>query len=216
MEDLGDRPWHEILNEVVAGGADAILVTYGILKQYYRDVVGKIPFMLTVPIEAPHLVKLASKIGADGVKVHYFGLFRKLPTVKVAEIADECDRKGLPFLFEPVPMERGEKDMRPGILKVAVRQAVSLGADIVKIYGEPQTFKEVTKGCPVPVIMAGGPATTDRETLEMIKGAIDNGASGTAFGRRITQHASPRKICRAVYKIIHEDCAVEKALVELE
>jgi fructose-bisphosphate aldolase/2-amino-3,7-dideoxy-D-threo-hept-6-ulosonate synthase len=64
--------------------------------------------------------------------------------------------------------------------------------------------------------MAGGPASTDKETLEMIKGAIDNGASGAAFGRRITEHASPRKICRAIFRIIHEDCNIEKALKELE
>ena len=216
MEDLKDRPWNEVLDEVVAGGADAILVTYGILKQYYKDVVGKVPFILTVPVEAPWLVKLATKIGADGVKVHYFGPFRELPMVKVIEIADECDRRGLPFLFEPVPMEKGEKDMRPETLKTAVRQAVSLGADIVKIYGEPSAFKEATKACPVPVIMAGGPATTDKETLEMIKGAIDNGASGAAFGRRVTQHESPGKICRAIYRIVHENCTVEKALKELE
>jgi len=216
MEDLRDRPWNEILDEVVAGGADAILVTYGILKQYHKYVVGKVPFMLTVPVEAPWLVKLASKIGADGVKVHYFGPFRELPMVKVAEMADECDRRGLPFLFEPVPMEKDEMDMRPEILKIAVRQAVSLGADVVKIYGEPPAFKEATKACPVPVIMAGGPATTDKETLKMIKGAIDNRASGAAFGRRITQHANPRKICKAIYRIVHENCSVEKALKELE
>jgi fructose-bisphosphate aldolase/2-amino-3,7-dideoxy-D-threo-hept-6-ulosonate synthase len=216
MEALWDRPWNEVFDDVVAGGADAVLVTYGILKQYYKHIVGKLPFMLTIPVEAPWLVKLASKIGADGVKVHYFGPFRELPTIKVTEIADECDRRGMPFLFEPVPMEKGEKDSRPEILKIAVRQAVSLGADIVKIYGEPQVFIEATKACPVPVIIAGGPATTDKETLEMIRGAIDNGASGLAFGRRITQHASPRKICKAVYRVIHEDCSVEKAFKELE
>jgi DhnA family fructose-bisphosphate aldolase class Ia len=172
--------------------------------------------MLTVPIESPWLVKVASKVGADGVKVHYFGPFKELPTIKVTEIADECDRKGLPFLFEPVPMDKDKMDMRPEILKTAVRQAVSLGADVVKIYGGPEAFSEATKACPVPVIMAGGPATDDKETLEMIRGAIDNGASGAAFGRRVTQHASPRKICRAIFRIVHEDCSVEKALKELK
>lgn len=216
MEDLRDRPWNQVLDDVILGGADAILVTYGILKQYYKYIVGRIPFMLTIPIESPQLVRLASKVGADGVKVHYFGPFRHLPMTKVEEIAYECDKRGIPFLFEPVPMERDEKDMRPDILKVAVRLAISLGADVAKIYGKPEAFSEATKACPVPVIMAGGPATTDKETLEMIKGAIDNGASGAAFGRRITQHANPRKICRAISRIIHENCSVEKALSELE
>ncbi len=48
-------------------------------------------------------------------------------------------------------------------MKLAVRQAVSLGAYIVKIYAEPEAFKEVIKSCPVPVVMAGGPITTDQE-----------------------------------------------------
>jgi len=216
MEALWDRPWNEVFDEVVAGGADAVLVTYGILKQYYRHVVGKIPFILTVPVEAPWMVELAEKVGADGVKVHYFGPFRELPANKVAEIADECDRRGMPFLFEPALMEKGEMDPRPEVLKFAARQAVSLGADLVKIYGPPQVFAEATKACPVPVVMAGGPATTDKETLELIRGAIDNGASGAAFGRRVTEHATPRKICRAIYKIIHEDSSLEEALKELE
>jgi DhnA family fructose-bisphosphate aldolase class Ia len=50
----------------------------------------------------------------------------------------------------------------------------------------------------------------------MISGAIDNGASGAAFGRRITQHKTPGKICGAISKIIHEDYTVEQAIKELE
>jgi len=216
METLWDKPWNEVFDDVVAGGADAVLVTYGILKQYYKYVIGKIPFILTVPLETPWMVEVADKAGADGVKVHYFGSFRELPANKVSEMADECDKRGMPFLFEPALMEKDEMDSRPEILRFAVRHAVSLGADIVKIYGPPQVFAEAAKACPVPVLMAGGPATTDKETLEMIRGAIDNGASGAAFGRRVTEHASPRKICRAIYRIIHENCNVEKALIELE
>jgi fructose-bisphosphate aldolase/2-amino-3,7-dideoxy-D-threo-hept-6-ulosonate synthase len=215
MESLGDRPWNEALGEVVLAGADAILVTYGILKQYYRDIVGKIPFMLTIPIDSAEQVETACRVGADAVKVHYFGPFKELPATQVALIADKCDRRGIPFLFEPVPMKENEKDLRPEVLKVAVRHGVSLGADIIKIYGEPQSFKEATKACPVPVVMAGGPVTSDRETLEMIRGAIDNGASGAAFGRRIIRHKTPGKICRAIAKIIHENFTVEQALKEL-
>ena len=79
MEALWDRPWNEVFDEVTAGGADVVLVTYGILKQYYKHVVGKLPFILTVPVETPWMVELADKVGADGVKVHYFGPFRELP-----------------------------------------------------------------------------------------------------------------------------------------
>lgn len=216
METLGERPWNEILREVINAGADAILVTYGILRQYYRDIAGKIPFILTTPIDCLEYIEIASKVGADGVKVHYFGQLKELPMTQIALIAKECDTKGLPLLFEPVPMKENEIDVNPEVLKLAVRQAVSLGADILKIYSEPQALAEITKSCPVPVVMAGGPITTDQETLKMIKDAVDKGASGAAFGRRITQHKTPSKICRAIVGIIHEDWTVEKAMKELE
>ncbi|MEM2941371.1 MAG: fructose-bisphosphate aldolase [Thermoproteota archaeon] len=216
METLGERPWSEILREVINAGADAILVTYGILRQYYRDIAGKIPFILTTPIDCPEYVEIASKVGADGVKVHYFGQLKELPMTRIALIAKECDMRGLPLLFEPVPMKENEIDVNPEALKLAVRQAVSLGADIVKIYSEPQAFAEITKSCPIPVVIAGGPITTDQETLKMIKDAVDNGASGAAFGRRITQHKTPGKMCKAIARIIHENCTVEKAMKELE
>ncbi|MEM2930397.1 MAG: fructose-bisphosphate aldolase [Thermoproteota archaeon] len=216
MEMLSERPWNEILREIINAGADAILVTYGILRQYYRDIAGKIPFILTTPIDRPEHVEIASRVGADGVKVHYFGQLRELPMTQIALIAEECDRRGLPFLFEPVPMKEKEIDLDTEVLKLAVRQAVSLGADIVKIYAEPEAFKEVTKSCPVPVVMAGGPITTDQESLKMIKNAIDNGASGAAFGRKITQHKTPGNICRAIARIIHENSTVEEAMLNLE
>lgn len=216
MEMLGERPWNKVLEEIINAGADAILVTYGILKQYYRDIAGRIPFILTIPIDCPEYVKIANRAGADGVKVHYFGQLNELPETRVAHIAEECDRKGLPFLFEPVFMKEKSIDLNPEVLKLAVRQAISLGADIVKIYSEPESFKEVTEACPVPVVMAGGPLTTDWETLKMIKDAVDNGCSGAAFGRKITQHKTPGKICRAIAGIVHENWTVEEAVKKLE
>jgi len=41
---------------------------------------------------------------------------------------------------------------------LAARAAAELGADIVKtVYtGDPDSFRTVTRGCPVPVVVAGG------------------------------------------------------------
>ncbi len=59
-------------------------------------------------------------------------------------------------------------------VKLAARVAAELGADIVKtVYtGDPESFREVTRGCPVPVVVAGGSKTDDRTTLELIEGAM--------------------------------------------
>ena len=45
------------------------------------------------------------------------------------------------------------------VVKHAARIGAELGADIIKTNytGSPETFKEVVDGCPVPVIIAGGP-----------------------------------------------------------
>ena len=56
---------------------------------------------------------------------------------------------------------------------LAARVAAELGADLVKtVYtGDPESFREVTRGCPVPVVVAGGSKTDERATLELVAGA---------------------------------------------
>ena len=61
--------------------------------------------------------------------------------------------------------------------------------------------------------MAGGPKTkTDRDCLEMIKGAMDAGAIGVAIGRNAFQHENPTTIVKAVRTIVVDGAPVEKAL----
>ena len=75
------------------------------------------------------------------------------------------------------------------------------------------TFKEVVDGCPIPVVIAGGPRVeTDRELLEMVKNSIDVGGAGVAIGRNIFQAPSPRKTTRAIAEIVHNNMEVDDAL----
>jgi len=79
--------------------------------------------------------------------------------------------------------------------------------------GNPDTFKTVVEGCPVPVIIAGGPkSNTDNELLNMVKGAMDSGAVGVAMGRNIFQHSHPENITRAISNIIFDNSSVESAM----
>ena len=113
---------------------------------------------------------------------------------------------------------RGEKvkdEYDPAVIKHAARLGAELGADMVKVSytGSPETFREVVEGCHVPVIIAGGPKMgSDRAILEMVRGAIDAGASGTSIGRNVFQHQNPTRIVRALSMIVHEGADVEKAL----
>ncbi|MEM2094580.1 MAG: fructose-bisphosphate aldolase, partial [Candidatus Bathyarchaeia archaeon] len=82
--------------------------------------------------------------------------------------------------------------------------------------GSPETFKKVTSSCPVPVTILGGERISDDACLQRIKGAMDGGAAGGAFGRNTMTHPYPAKIVRAIRKIIHEGSSIEEAKKELE
>jgi fructose-bisphosphate aldolase/2-amino-3,7-dideoxy-D-threo-hept-6-ulosonate synthase len=108
-----------------------------------------------------------------------------------------------------------ENEHNAEVVKLAARAGAELGADIIKTNytGDPETFQEVVDGCPVPLVIAGGPRVeTDRELLEMVKNAVDVGGAGVAIGRNVFQAESPRKTTRAITEIVHNDAAVDDAL----
>ena len=92
--------------------------------------------------------------------------------------------------------------------------AAELGADLVKtVYtGDPDSFRLVTRGCPVPVVVAGGSKTSDLATLELIEGAMEGGAAGISIGRNAFQHPAPDRFVRAAAEIVHRGCSAEEAL----
>jgi len=223
--DIGD--WAKVARGVIKGGADVIMTVFGIAKQYYKELVGKdVSLVITIDLNALEYVEKAAKMGADGIKSAYFGPIENFPRIEVAKLAGECEKNGMPFLFEVVPLSKPltPENPQPTLLldthtiRRSVRMAVSAGADFVKTSytGTPETFREVVEDCPAPVVVLGGPKIPNKETLERIKGAMDGGASGGAFGRNITMHENPEAITRAIVKIIHENAGVEEALKELE
>ena len=101
----------------------------------------------------------------------------------------------------------------------AARVGAELGADIIKtVYtGDINSFRKVVRGCPVPIVIAGGPKmATDRDVLQMASDAIKAGAIGVSIGRNIFQHRNPTGMTRALAKIVHEGASVERAMRELK
>ena len=227
--DAPIESYSKIARAVIEGGADAIITTVGQAKRFSKDLLD-IPVVMTINYTlsdqsyALHSVEEAICLDASAVKVQYFGPMKMMPLLQLQRVAARCDRYGLPFLLEPIPMsatpdENGKKLANPEDVRDAVAKAVFLGADIVKtLYTEDErSFRAVTNGSPIPVIIAGGPKrSSDRETLQMIRGAVDGGARGGAIGRNITEHKDPMKMTRAIGKIFHDDKSVEDALRELE
>jgi fructose-bisphosphate aldolase/2-amino-3,7-dideoxy-D-threo-hept-6-ulosonate synthase len=77
--------------------------------------------------------------------------------------------------------------------------------------GDPDSFRDVTRGCPVPVVVAGGSKTDDLSTLELIEGAMLGGATGISIGRNAFQHPKPASFIRAAALIVHEGRSAEEA-----
>jgi fructose-bisphosphate aldolase/2-amino-3,7-dideoxy-D-threo-hept-6-ulosonate synthase len=231
---LIDMP--DIVNKVAEGGANAVLLHKGIIKAghrgYGRDI-GLIMHLSGSTSLGPDPnkkvliagVKEAIKLGADAVSVHInIGAKNEADMLKIlGDTARECMEWGMPLIAMMYP--RGKKiDEKGGehnveVVKLAARAGAELGADIIKTNytGDPDSFKEVTDGCPVPVVIAGGPKMdTDRDVLEMVKGAVEAGGAGTSIGRNIFQHENPTKMVRAIARIVHENASVDEAMEELK
>lgn len=217
-----ERRWVDVAKAIIKGGADVLLTRPGILMIHHKAVAGKIPIMLNVPLE-PDFVDVAVKMDAAAVKWQFFGPLDMLPWADVHRFGMKCEEKQMPFLCEPVPMDKtraegGKNITDPDILLRASLTAVAQGADIIKtsFSGTPESYKKVTSRCPVPLVVLGGPLVSDKECLEYMKGSMDGGAAGGAIGRNVTTNKDPEKMVRALQKIIHDDASVDEALKELK
>ncbi|HUW45904.1 MAG TPA: 3-hydroxy-5-phosphonooxypentane-2,4-dione thiolase LsrF, partial [Dehalococcoidia bacterium] len=91
------------------------------------------------------------------------------------------------------------------------RIAAELGARVVKTY-YCEKFEKVTKSCPVPIVIAGGPKVpTGYEVLQFVHDGIQKGAIGVNLGRNIWQDEHPVAMIRAIRAVIHENATPEQA-----
>ncbi len=234
IKGLLDMP--KAINKVADGGANAVLVHKGAIKTghrgYGRDI-GLIMHLSGSTSLGPDpnnkvlvaSVEEALKLGADAVSVHVnIGAENEAEMLKnLGEVSADCSKWGMPLLAMMYP--RGKKiderggEHRVGVVKLAARAGAELGADIIKTNytGDPDSFKEVTKGCPVPVVIAGGPKMdTDKDVLEMVRDSINAGGAGTSIGRNVFQHKNPAKMVKAINKIVHEGRGVNEVMKGLK
>ena len=135
---------------------------------------------------------------------------------QMSRVAEACRRWGVPLVGVIGVRHDKEKTRVPRFIALGARVAVEHGADIVKTYYTPDDFAKITRGCPAPILIAGGPkCETDDDTLRMIRGALDSGACGLVMGRNICQSERPIQLIGAARALIHEDASVEKAIALL-
>ncbi|MHA1237865.1 MAG: 2-amino-3,7-dideoxy-D-threo-hept-6-ulosonate synthase [Candidatus Odinarchaeia archaeon] len=226
----GVKKIEETIRKLEKGGATAILTHKGIMRSLTKvPKTGLIVHFSASTSLGPDpnwkvlvgSVEEAIRIGADAVSVHVNIGCEKEPEmlVKLGMIAEACDEWQIPLLAMMYPRGKNVRDQfDPKVVAHVARVGAELGADIIKTNytGSVETFKEVVEGCPVPVVIAGGPKVdSDLEVLKMVRGAMDAGAIGVSMGRNVFQHENVEAITRALRKIIVGNKSVEEAAKEL-
>lgn len=222
-----------MVNKVAEGGANAVVEHKGIVRAGYRGYGRDIGLILHLSGSTsigpdPHSktlvasVEEAIRLGADAVSVHVnIGAANEPEQLRaLGQVAETCALWGMPLLAMMYP--RGPKvtsEHAPEMVAHAARVGAELGADVIKTNytGDVDSFRKVVRGCPVPVVIAGGPKmSTDEEVLRMAYEAIEAGAIGVSIGRNVFQHRDPTSMVRALARIVHEGASVEQAMRELK
>ena len=140
----------------------------------------------------------------------------------VAALKARCEPAGMPLMVEPLAMQPGSAGYGvngdPERIRALVRQAVELGADIIKAdptddLGDYPGVIEVAGG--IPLLVRGGGRASDEELLRRTEAVMRAGAAGIVYGRNVIQHERPRDMTRALMSVVHEGVGADAALASL-
>ncbi len=138
----------------------------------------------------------------------------------ILRLKPECDHYGMPLMIEPLVFQSNTKAggyMVDGDLNKIVplvRQAVELGADIIKAdpTDDVSVYHRVVQiAGGIPVLVRGGGKASDTEILQRTEQLIAQGAAGIVYGRNIIQHANPAGMTRALMSLVHEGTTAAQA-----
>jgi putative autoinducer-2 (AI-2) aldolase len=148
---------------------------------------------------------------AVGVSVFVGSDYERETLLNLSRLVNKCENYGIPVMaVTAVGKELEKRDAR--YLALSSRIAAELGARVVKTYWCEKDFDKVVKGCPVPVVMAGGPkCKTELEVLEFVYDGMQKGAIGINLGRNVWQNAQPVAMARALHAIIHKRATAKEA-----
>src|SRR5438309_7981047 len=139
----------------------------------------------------------------------------------ILKLKPDCDRYAMPLMIEPLVFQPNQKAggyMVDGDLdKILplVRQAVELGADIIKADPTDDVsvyHKVIEIAGRIPVLVRGGGRAPDNEIMERTEKLIQQGAAGIVYGRNIIQHADPAGMTRALMAIVHKGASAKQAM----
>jgi len=228
---LGPTTRLEVPRQTVApllAHVDSLMLTRGILRTSVPPAAG-VSIVLRVSGGASILgedlanegitttMKEAVRLNAAAVALSVFvgTPYERQTLLNLASLVSEGEEYGIPVLaVTAVGKELEKRDSR--YLALCCRIVAELGARLVKTY-YCDGFEQVVEGCPVPVVIAGGPKLpTERELFQLTSDAVGRGAIGVDMGRNIWQHDFPVAMAKAVAQIVHQNASPEDALAVFE
>lgn len=237
---------HKVIEVLVDADPDAIQLSIGqapilqnipgkrkpalVLRTDIANIYGKtLPrFLYSGIIGSP--VEQAIRLDASCVVVNLFDLPGQ-PEVRyqciqnINTLKPECERYGMPLMIEPLVMQdntqAGGYMVDGDIDKILplVRQAIELGADIIKAdpCDDPTEYHRVIEiAAGKPVLVRGGGRVSDEEILKRTHVLIQQGAKGIVYGRNVIQHDNPAGMTRALMAVVHDGATPDDAQKYLE
>jgi class I fructose-bisphosphate aldolase len=238
----GIESMSSVIHTLVDAGPDAIQLTVG-QARHLQSVRGKSKPALVLRTDTANVygrelpsVRYSTMVGetmlqavqldAACVCVNLF-LIPGAPDVysqcieNITRLKPQADHYGMPMMVEPLvfrPNSEAGGYMVDGdetkILHL-VRQAVELGADVIKADPTDDVscyHRVVETASGIPILVRGGGRVPDREIFERTVALMGQGVSGIVYGRNIIQHPKPAGITRALMAIVHDGASVDEAL----
>lgn len=213
--------YDKTLQQIAEGGADAVILHKGRLRNLSEDFYKKISVIVHVSASTRYAsdvnekyivanVEDAVRRGADGISAHVnLGSDTEQQQLRdLAALSDSCEKFGIPLLA--MMYARGEhigNHPESQILAHAAALAADLGADIVKL-SLPRNADQInwiTSHSPIPVLAAGGSKLNEADFMHYVKQVIDGGATGLAAGRNIFMSGDVTGMVRRTRRQLDQD-----------
>ncbi len=139
----------------------------------------------------------------------------------ILRLKPQCEQHGMPLMIEPLVFQPNAKaggymvDGDINKILPLVRQAVELGADIIK--ADPsddvlQYHRVIEIAGSIPVLVRGGSRAPEAEILVRTEELLKQGAAGIVYGRNIIQHPKPAAITKALMAVVHDGLTASQAM----
>ena len=227
---------------VVNAGPDAIQLTTGQAK-YLQSIPGKQKPALVMRTDVANVygkelpstafslmledcVEQAVRLDATCMCVNLFQIpgapeVTKQCIENILKLKPASESLAMPMMVEPLVFQpNNEKggymvDGDPEKILPLVRQAVELGADIIK--ADPTSdvtiyHKVVEIAGNIPVLVRGGGRASDEEILQRTEELMKQGVKGIVYGRNVIQHENPAGITKALMDIVHHGASASQAI----